>query len=152
MTTEKLHDPMLVSAFNLFEDKLRPHLLTLRQLIFATAATIPDCGEVIESLKWGQPSYATVNPKSGTPIRLGAPKSSPGCYALFMPCQTTLIETIREIYHDDFQYEGNRALILRADTTYSNDNISHCMAMALMYYARQSASKSIGKKRPAPLK
>ncbi len=136
MMTNELRNPKLVSAFNLFEAELRPYLLALRQLIFETAATIPDCGEVIESLKWGQPSYATVNPKSGTPIRLGTPKSSPGCYALFVPCQTTLIETIREIYRDDFQYDGNRALILRADTTYSNDNISHCIAMALMYYRR----------------
>ncbi len=117
MMTKQLHDPKLVSAYNLFEDELRPHLLALRQLIFETAATIRDCGEVIESLKWGQPSYATVNPKSGTPIRLGVPKSSPGCYALFVPCQTKLIETIREIYRDDFLYEGNRAVILRADTT-----------------------------------
>ena len=136
MIIPQISDPKLAAAFNRFDNEVRPHLLSLRQLIFETAATIPDCGEVIESLKWGQPSYATVRPKTGTPIRLGVPKSYPGCYALYVSCQTTLIETLRQTTPDDFIFDGNRALIMRVDTTYSHDITGHCMAMALTYYKR----------------
>ena len=136
MTNHKPNDPALAAAYDHFDDDIRPYLLALRSLIFETAATIKGCGNVVESLKWGQPSYATIHPKSGTPIRLGVPNSAPGLYAVYVPCQTTLIDTMRLTYHDEFQFEGNRALIMHADKAYSKNAIRHFLAMALMYYRR----------------
>ena len=130
-------EPDLLAAFNHFSSDIRSHLLALRELIFKTATSINGCGEVVESLKWGQPSYATINPESGTPLRLGAPKSAPGCYALYVPCQTNLIESIRLIYPDEFRFEGNRALIIDPRTPCSPDAISHCLEMALMYHMKR---------------
>ena len=148
MTNHEPNDPALAAAYDHFDDDIRPHLLALRLLIFETAASIAGCGEVVESLKWQQPSYATIHPKSGTPIRLGAPKSAPGRYAIYVPCQTTLIETARLTFGDEFQFEGNRALIMSTDTTHSNDAIRHFLAMALMYTRN---TQKPHKKRPVPV-
>lgn len=59
----------------------RKRLLALRELIFRVATDTPGVGEVEESLKWGEPSYTTLN-KSGSPFRMDwkarAPDGSSG--------------------------------------------------------------------------
>ncbi len=90
------------AVFDGFAQPERAHLLTLRSLIFDLATEPVD-----ESLKWGQPSYAT---PSGSPIRLGVPKS--GGYAIYCHCATTLIGDFAALFGKDFRYEGNRAVLL----------------------------------------
>lgn len=130
-------DPQVKVLFDSFPDDVRPHLLALRQLIFQTAASTEGCGHLTEAIKWGQPSYQTEHPKTGTPIRLGIPKSGTGRYTLYVHCQTTLWEAIQFHYQNEFVFEGTRALILRSDKTYSASMLRHCIAMALMYHRSQ---------------
>lgn len=56
-----------------------------------------------ESLKWGQPSFATAQ---GTPIRLGA---IPGGYAIYAHCQSSVIPEFSERF-DGFDIVGSRAI------------------------------------------
>ncbi|MEM9582545.1 MAG: DUF1801 domain-containing protein [Pseudomonadota bacterium] len=89
-------------------------LLAVRSLILSEAAALK-AGPVSEALKWGQPSYSVAK---GTPIRLGLSK---GRTALFVHCQTSIIEPARELFGGVAEFEGSRALILGGDpraTTY----------------------------------
>ena len=64
----------VAGVFENFPDASRAGLLLLRDLVFDVAALDPRIGKLTETLKWGQPSYLTLESKSGTPIRLGVQK------------------------------------------------------------------------------
>lgn len=101
-----------MSAFDQFEAPDRARLTEVRDLILVTAAETTQAGNVVEEVKWGQPSFAT-QPKTGTPIRLGLTKS--GEPAMFVHCQTTLVADYVATVGQDALVEGNRAVILPDD-------------------------------------
>lgn len=101
--------PATQGAFDKANPAARAHMLTLRDLIFDIASELP-VGAVEESLKWGQPSYATSDTKSGTPIRLAVTKD--GDVAVLTHCQTTVMSDFRALAPPDMRFDGNRALHL----------------------------------------
>ena len=129
-----IENPAIQAVFDHFPDDVRPRLLALRQLIFSTASTLKNCGGVTETLKWHQPSYQRVEPRSGTPIRLGMPKRLRGHYALYVHCQTSVMETVQQIYGDQFSFEGTRGVLMRAEQTYPTDALAHIISIALTYH------------------
>lgn len=116
----------------------RMHLDTLRALIFETASDTQGVGAIEETLKWGQPSYLTRRPKSGTTIRLGWDDAGT-CISLFVHCQTSLVEAWRDRYGDTLTLIGNRELALRTDQPLPRAALQHCIAMALTYHLRKTA-------------
>ncbi len=104
-------------------------LHTIRNLIFDVAQQ-QGIEALEETLKWGEPSYIA---KTGSTIRFDYKTSNPGQVCLYFNCQTTLIETFKEIYQDTFLYAGNRAIILKTDQKLPTKELSHCFAMALRY-------------------
>lgn len=88
-----------------FEDA--PDLRALRTMIFDVAAELDAVGTVEESLKWGQPSYAS---KVGTPLRLGVPKG--GGVAIYAHCQSSVIPDFAALFGAEFEIEGTRAVHL----------------------------------------
>src|SRR5438445_2223082 len=88
-------DPAVEAVFRAYPDGVRKRLLALRRLIFDTAVATIGVGRIEETLKWGQPSYLTVNPRSGSTIRID--QVPPGGYALYVHCQTNLVATFREL-------------------------------------------------------
>ena len=88
-------------------------------------------GDIIECLKWGQPSFVTENPKSGSTIRIDAVGNTPDAVAMYFICTSGLVERFREQYLDAFDYEGNRALVFRAGDDLPEAELAHCIAMAL---------------------
>ena len=105
--------------------------MCLRALIYDIAATLP-VGRLEESTKWGQPSYATPDTKSATPIRLGLTKS--GDVAVFTHCQTTVMGDFRALAPPDMRFDGNRALLLSADQPPPLDEIAPLIRAALTYH------------------
>ena len=116
----------------------RIYLNSLRAMIYETSATLPEAGTVTESLKWGNPSYAPVRPKSGTPIRLGWDEAG-DTVSMFVHCQTSLIKEWREHYSDSLDFIGNRELRLTVASPPTNEILCHCIAMALTYHVRKKA-------------
>ena len=130
------------SVFVRYPDGLRRRLMELRQLIIDTAAQTDGVGEITETLKWNEPAYLPKKPNVGTTIRINAIKGSPARYAMFVHCQTTLIETYRQHYPDQINFEGNRAVIFDTDHALPREPLKHCIALALTYHMRNSGKST----------
>ena len=127
-------DEAVAAVFAALAPAARAQLLRLRALIFATAAATPGVGWLDETLKWGQPSYLTNVSGSGTTIRIAPAKGEPGRVALYVHCQTHLIERLRELYGEALAFEGNRAILLDIDAPLPVEPLRHCIALALTYH------------------
>jgi len=127
----------VAAAFRAYPDALRARLLGLRQLIFDTAATTPGVGAIEETLKWGQPSYATAETGSGSPIRIDRVRSAPAQYAMYFHCQTDLVASFRELYSGELQFGGNRSILLDGEDEIPAQTLRHCIALALTYRLRK---------------
>ena len=121
-------------VFNGYPEHVRPLMMYLRQLIFDTAAETEGVGELEEALKWGEPGYLTAKTKSGSTIRIDWKARQPDRYAMYFICHTNLVSTFREIYSDQFTFEGNRSIVFYLGDEIPVDALSHCIAMALTYH------------------
>lgn len=130
-------DKAVAAVFDQYSEPTRAALLVLRDLVFQTAAETDGVGKVLETLKWGQPSYLTSKPKSGTTIRLGENATEDGDYAMFVHCQTNLVSQWREHY-PELHYSSTRALNLNSRAKLPVDAVKHCIALALTYHKRKT--------------
>jgi hypothetical protein len=112
-------------------------LLTIRQWIFEISENSGQVGEILECLKWGEPSYVTHSPKSGTTLRLSELKSNPAEYGLFVHCQTSLVEEFRVAY-PHLKYDENRGVIFESDQPIQTDVIKQFIYLALTYHSRKN--------------
>lgn len=128
---DKISNIKVAAVFQGWPVEIREKLLHLRQLVLQTAGDSADIGAVEETLKWGEPSYLC---KSGSTIRLGFSNRDPKHYGMYFNCNSKLIETFREVYADEFEFEGNRALIFSLDDDIPVEAISHCIHVALRYH------------------
>jgi len=131
-----IKNPEVITVFDRYSESVNDKLMMLRDLIYEVASTDETVGELEETLKWGQPSYLTPNTKSGTTIRIDQVKNQPEQYAMYLNCQTTLIETFRQLY-PDFTYEGTRAIIFDVNDSVPQDALKDCIHMALTYHLKK---------------
>ena len=125
----------VASAFAAYPAPLRAKLMALRALIFETAL-IEGVGRIEETLKWGQPSYLTPETKSGTTIRIDCDEDF-GCdYALYVNCRSNLVGEWRAHY-PELIFGGNRSIHFSAADTLPEEEVRHCIAMALTYHRRK---------------
>lgn len=122
------------AAFDALPAPHRARLLALRDVVLATAEATEGVGEIVETLKWGEPAYLPARPRVGTTVRLGVTRA--GRPAMFVNCQTTLIETYRARYADVFDFEGSRALVI-PEGELPRAALAHCVALALTYHRRK---------------
>lgn len=132
--THPFSDPAVAAAFDRFPASARAGLLEMRDLIFDVAAETEGVGALQETLKWGQPAYLTPETKSGSTIRLGAPKD--GGLALYTHCQTTIISDFRGLFPDAFTYEGNRAVRFAEGDDLKPRALSLLIKSALTYHVK----------------
>jgi len=123
-------DASLKQKFESYPDEARQSLMELRELILSVAKEY-DLGPVEESLKWSELSYVV---KGGSAIRIGWRSKSPDKCFVFFHCQTTLIETFKEIYGDLFSFEGKRAIVLDRSKPGFPQELEHCIGLALQYH------------------
>lgn len=114
-------------------EPVRAHLSRLRQLV-KDAAIEEEVGKLDECLKWGQPSYVTVG---GSTVRLGWRIEQGNEVALFFHCQSKLVDTFRELYPEELNFDGNRAIVFSVDEPLPEQNIKHCVSLALTYHSRK---------------
>lgn len=126
-------------TFDTYPPAARAILLRLRDLVFETADGLEGVGPLTETLKWGEPSYLTEATKSGTTLRLAPSKDGEGV-SLFVNCRTTLVDEWRARFGDDLTLIGARELRLDLASPVPDAILRQCIAMALTYHQRKSAS------------
>jgi hypothetical protein len=117
--------------FNHYPKEIAPKMLFLRQLIFDTASATGCKNNIEETLKWGEPGYVT---KNGSTIRIDWKKKNPEQYAIYFNCKTKLVDTFKELYQNDFKFEGNRAIVFGINEKLAINELKHCISMALNYH------------------
>ena len=143
---KNIEEPNVAALFDTYPKDIKPKLLFLRQLIFDVASQTSGVGELEETLKWGQPSYLTAQTKSGSLIRIDQIKSQGGKYAMFFHCQTTLVDTFKEMYRHRLQFGGNRSIILDVKDKVPVAELSECISLALTYHLRKRTEKTTSPK------
>jgi Domain of unknown function (DU1801) len=121
-------------VFDAYPAPVRLKLMSLRELIFDTAARTAGVGELEETLKWGEPAYLTSQSKSGSTVRIAYSPKKPLQYAICFNCQTTLVDTFRTMFPNDFQFEGNRAIVFELPKKPPAKELAWCIAAALRYH------------------
>lgn len=130
----RFEQPEVLEAFALLPPKARARLLELRALMFDTAAKTPRVGPLEEALRWGEPSYLTSQSKSGTTIRIHWKPKRPDHGALYVHCQTNLVEQYRLRHGKSFEFEGDRALLFALDRPLPERALRDCIRLALTYH------------------
>ena len=124
-------NPIVEEKFDNYPARIREKLLFLRRLILETASELGGVGEVEETLKWGEPSYLT---KTGSTIRIGWKDSTPDNYAMYFHCKTTLVDTFRELYRNQFEFDGNRAIVFSVGDPVPVSELKQCISLSLNYH------------------
>ena len=128
----------ITQALARYPEPVQRRLLAIRELIFATAAQTIGVGPLTETLKWGEPAYLTEASRSGSTIRLGMVRSAPDKCAILFNCKTSLIDTFRTHFADDFAFDGNRALLLPTAAPVPAQPLALCIRAALTYHLAQT--------------
>ena len=135
--TEMVQPPFSDSAveekFTTYPQEVRERLLYLRRLIFDVHAHTPGCGELVETLKWGQPAYLTQKPKSGSTLRIDASGPEGLDVSLYFICTTSLVNNFRDMYDDQLTLIDNRELKLVEGCDFPEEVLRHCIALTLTY-------------------
>ncbi|MCI5072009.1 DUF1801 domain-containing protein [bacterium] len=124
----------VIKKYKLYPEPWRSKLLKLRELIFATAEKNQHIDGLIESLKWGEPSYTPRQKNIGTSLRLSWSKKKPHQYGIYVPCQSNLIAQYQLMFGETLNYEGKRGLIFYEKDRLPKKTIEACIHMALNYH------------------
>ncbi|MEI5994253.1 DUF1801 domain-containing protein [Candidatus Enterococcus mansonii] len=131
---KEMTDLNVANVFKNYPEHYRRPLLELRDLIFETAEGLVAVGDLEESLKWHQPSYATKKTKLGSPIRID--RFGTDKIAVFFHCQTTLVEEFRALFSDVFDFSKNRAIVLDPAEALPMKELAFCIERALTYHKK----------------
>lgn len=132
MPKTKPMDAAVKAVVDEYPSKARKSIRQLRSLILERAAMNPAVGELEETLKWSEPSYLTKN-KAGSTIRIAWKEKTPDQFAMYLNCQTSLVDTYRTLF-PELTYEGNRAVAFKLDDALPVNEVSQCIDMALTYH------------------
>ena len=124
----------VAGAFDSYPKKIRTKLMFLRQLIFDTAASLEEIGELEETLKWGEPSYLTPKSKSGSTVRIAWKEAQPEQYSIFFKCTANLVPAFKEKYPQKFKFGGNRSIHFSLKDDIPVKELKQCIALALTYH------------------
>lgn len=130
-------DEAVLQLFENYPKNVKMTLLTLRALILDTAVTLPETGGIVETVKWNEPSYLPVKPRVGTTIRLNWTPHKPSQYGIYLNCKTSLVDSVKTLYGDTFQFVGNRGLLLDLNAPMPKEALVDCIIMALTYHIRK---------------
>lgn len=135
-------NPDVLAIFERYSADIRERLLTIRSLIGETATQRDDIGELEETMKWGQASYLTKRPKTGTTIRIDRDNSGAGDVALYVNCQSSLVSDWRTMF-PDLVFGGDRSVHFSQGRPLPEDALRQMIGMALTYHsAKRSAARS----------
>jgi hypothetical protein len=128
---ELVSNPKVNDVFNRYPKEVKPQLIQLRKLILEVASGIEGLNKLEETLKWGEPSYVS---KHGSTVRMDWKPKSPNQYTMYFKCTSKLVPTFKTIYKSKFNFEGNRAIVFNLNDKIPEDELKHCILLALTYH------------------
>ncbi len=134
LNSKKIENVDVASVISSYPAEIIPKIMKLRSLIIDAAAELEVGNQLMETLKWGEPSYLA--PQAST-IRIAWRPAKPAEYGLFFNCKTVIIETINEIYPSQFNIEGKRGLLFNMNEKLPAKIVKHCIVLALTYHTRK---------------
>ncbi|MEP5732549.1 MAG: hypothetical protein ABJL67_24625 [Sulfitobacter sp.] len=105
--------------------------------LFHQISTERDIGPLDETLKWGQPSWRPVRPRTGSTLRMGWRQADADHLAFFVDCKTNLAAQMQDIYPDVFQNDGKRALLLPLSRPFAEQAVAHLAELTFTYHQRK---------------
>ena len=132
----------VAAKFESYPPVVRRKLLALRELVFRTARSHPEVGELEETLKWDEPAYVTKS-GAGSTVRMDWKPKTPNRCAVYFHCQTNLVESFRSMFPNDFTFESNRALLFEVEERVPLDALAVCIAASLTYHLKTSARAKV---------
>ncbi len=124
-------NPNVLHTIEKYPPEIQQRIMELRQLIIEASEALEGVEQLIEDLKWGEPSYLT---KIGSTVRMGWKETNPDYYCLYFHCQTKLVETFRTLFPNLFTYEGKRAIVFHMNDDIPKNEIKLCVSKALEYH------------------
>ena len=142
MSSRKFENEDVEKVFDTYPEKFQKPLLKIREWIFELADDSDVIGRLEETLKWGQPSYVTIETQSGSTIRLD--RFGKESIAVFFHCKTTLVQTFRDFFGSEFEFSKNRAIVLNPEEPISEESLKFCLDMALTYHHQKGRLSRAG--------
>jgi Domain of unknown function (DU1801) len=124
-------NPKVDKVFASYPKTVRDKMKFLREMVIETARETEGIEELEETLKWGEPSFAT---KSGSTLRMDWKDRAPDQYAMYFQCTSRLVETFRMVFNHKFQYEGNRAIVFQLNQKIPVLELKECIKATLTYH------------------
>lgn len=124
-------NPEVEFVFSGYPDSVRKKMMILRELVIATAMDIDGLTHFEETLKWGEPSYLA---KNGSTLRMDWKSKTPQQYALYFKCTSRLVETFKKVFKNNFNFEGNRAIVFQMDDAIPKAELKACIKATLTYH------------------
>jgi len=103
----------------------------VRKIVVKAAKATSGLENTEETLKWGEPSYLA---EGGSTVRMNWAEKQPDQFSLYFNCNSILVETFRELYRDEFIFDGNRAVSFKLDEPVPEAALEHCISMAMQYH------------------
>jgi hypothetical protein len=124
-------NPEVDIVFANYPNEVRKKMLELRELILETANELEDVTKLEETLKWGEPSYLT---RHGSTLRMDWKSKTPDQYAMYFKCTSRLVHAFREVFKNDFDFEGNRAIVFQLKDSIPRQELKACIKATLTYH------------------
>ena len=97
-----------------------------------------------ETLKWQQPSWRPVKPRTGSTLRMNWSAGAPDTLSLYVDCKTDLAARMQQIYPDLPANDGRREIRLDLKRELPRDPIAHLAQMTFTYHLPASRKGMIG--------
>jgi len=124
-------NPDVHTVFANYPDSVRDTMQKLRELVIETAEETAGVSDLEETLKWGEPSFAT---KNGSTLRIDWKEKMPDQYAMYFQCTSRLVDTFRMVFDRTFHYEGKRAIVFQLHQKIPVEELKECIKAALVYH------------------
>ena len=124
-------NPDVSRVFESYPESMRGKLLRLRKIVLDTASETEGVDAVVETIKWGESSYIT---KGGSTVRIGWKEKTPGQYAIYFNCNSSLVETFKAVYGEVFAFDGKWAIVFGVEDELPIAELKHCISLALTYH------------------
>ena len=106
--------------------------------LFDSVAAEAGIGALDNSLKWGQPSWRPIKPRTGATLRLGWSNAAPDTLSIYVDCKTNLAARFSDIY-PAIVNDGRRMISFSMPLDGQQTALRHLAAMTFTYHLRKRA-------------